>query len=1183
MNKLFQSILLVLAVLMAVPSCAQEPNARKLRADMEELIGTACLNIVLGRYAKCEENIDQYLAIYEELNALDSTLITPAALYFPNQVLGTAHTKQGNWELAIKYLEEAIYLLEKHSDTLYDQITSTEYFQVYLNLTSSYCLVGRHQDALRIALENVALCRKNYPKHLASELYYLGMAHVANENYSEAIDCYKECLDLWSKQKNLKRREVELAQLAFTGLIQQQYKLSKYRDVTVSADEYGMLFEVNDKFYDTYRMISNSYIALNLSEKAFSLSQSLIKHTRKHFGKYSIEHAGRVGDLASLYANYYEQHLNDTDALNKAKEQYEQCLLIWDNIPMKETHKGYSTALNNYGALLFNAQDYKNAEILFAKSLDLDAELLPEPNLNTLHNIALIRWTQGDPETALEILHRSLLQCENTPTETHELQIHTSILLKLAEIYSTEIGDVQLAEKYANEAYVILEKLDNRDLVYATSLQVLGQIYSQIGNHEQSLQMQRAAIQTKLELYESIAGNPTDWIALAQSEGMVGNHEEAVRIINQVLNEQASILDKKNRAAALDVLGVSLSAQGEFAEAEPLLLEAAAIRKDVYGENSSYHNFSLNSLANLYSHQGDYAKAHEINLNLLAQNPDGINAGNVIYTDYLTDNLPSLESHLPLFYQISIEEIKQRFSFLSEKQREAYVASNVNLESIFTYANHFPQSALCAQYAFNTALVTKAMLLNTSKGLHELIAEVGDEQAQADYAALVGLRNKLDLTFEEAAREKISFQIGLKEKALQEFVLKHGEYTKHLDGEWTEVKRHLKANELAVEFVSYYEDLVGDDETEFYAALLLRSDWDAPKLVKLCTSSELQELLAGKMAFQASKEENRKQLAKMIWNPLTDYIADGEKLYFSPAGLLHQLPIETLPMADGRLVSENYELYRLSSTSQICQKNVAKPYERAALYGGLTYEVNDEAMVAQSEKYAARDAFAMRGFDADTLYRAGWSALKGAYAEVKDASERLASSGVAVQLFTGGDGSEESFRTLSGQSCDLIHLATHGFFLPLKDAQMRDFYQYRSASDNAMYRSGLILAGGNRAWKGEEIPTGVEDGVLTAQEISALDLSSTDLAVLSACETGLGEVSGEGVYGLQRAFKQAGVQTLIMSLWKVNDEVTQVMMNAFYQNLSAGKSKRESFQTAQALVRSKYPEAYYWSVFILLD
>ena len=146
--------------------------------------------------------------------------------------------------------------------------------------------------------------------------------------------------------------------------------------------------------------------------------------------------------------------------------------------------------------------------------------------------------------------------------------------------------------------------------------------------------------------------------------------------------------------------------------------------------------------------------------------------------------------------------------------------------------------------------------------------------------------------------------------------------------------------------------------------------------------------------------------------------------------------------------------------------------------------------------------------------------------------------------------------------------------------------QHYDASIDPLNRCGLLFAGANIALQGnsKDLPEGVQDGILTAKEISLLDLRDADLVVLSACETAKGDITSEGVFGLQRAFKMAGVQTIIMSLWKVNDQATQLLMTEFYNNwIGKQQSKREAFRNAQNTVRTKHEEPKYWAGFIMLD
>ena len=141
--------------------------------------------------------------------------------------------------------------------------------------------------------------------------------------------------------------------------------------------------------------------------------------------------------------------------------------------------------------------------------------------------------------------------------------------------------------------------------------------------------------------------------------------------------------------------------------------------------------------------------------------------------------------------------------------------------------------------------------------------------------------------------------------------------------------------------------------------------------------------------------------------------------------------------------------------------------------------------------------------------------------------------------------------------------------------------------DTGMARSGLLLAGANTSLRGAQLPPDAEDGILTAEEISHLDFRNMDLVVMSACQTGLGDISGDGVFGLQRGFKKAGANSLLMSLWKVDDTATRLLMDEFYKNLTAGKNKHDAFMSAQQFLRTtdngKFSDPRFWAAFILLD
>jgi CHAT domain-containing protein len=216
----------------------------------------------------------------------------------------------------------------------------------------------------------------------------------------------------------------------------------------------------------------------------------------------------------------------------------------------------------------------------------------------------------------------------------------------------------------------------------------------------------------------------------------------------------------------------------------------------------------------------------------------------------------------------------------------------------------------------------------------------------------------------------------------------------------------------------------------------------------------------------------------------------------------------------------------------------------------------------------------MRG---DSIYRE----LPETKKEIDGIESVLKSQRLAVTPYTGISGTEESFLNMSGHAPQILHVATHGFYYTPDAAQKID---YLKGNTDAMTLSGLVMSGGNAAWLGKELPQGVLGGILTAANISRLELSGIQMAVLSACQTGQGKVTPEGLFGLQRAFNKAGVQTLVMSLWNVSDVVTKDFMIKFYENLTLGDwSKRKAFNNAKTYIRSKYSDPYYWAGFVMLD
>jgi len=329
-----------------------------------------------------------------------------------------------------------------------------------------------------------------------------------------------------------------------------------------------------------------------------------------------------------------------------------------------------------------------------------------------------------------------------------------------------------------------------------------------------------------------------------------------------------------------------------------------------------------------------------------------------------------------------------------------------------------------------------------------------------------------------------------------------------------------------------------------------------------------------------------------IWQPLEEHLKGVSSIYFSPSGLLHKVSFNAIPVSDGKRLVDIYDLNLVSSTREITRRNrdVQRP-RSAVVYGGLFFDLNEDIIRREAAVYQRTENGVQTTsvLPADTLRGTSWKYLQFTKTEVTAISSLLTRNNIQTVLFDEAKGNKESFLNLNGKKYEVIHLATHGFFIEDIEKKYEEQERLerlgggRQSFENPLMRSGLILSGGNNAWVGDAVE-GVENGILFADDVAKMNLLGAQLVVLSACETGLGVVNNsEGVFGLQRAFKLAGAETLIISLWMVSDLVSSEFMTAFYTLWLSGMSKQEAFKEAQKQIRSTYPSPYHWAAFVLVD
>lgn len=534
------------------------------------------------------------------------------------------------------------------------------------------------------------------------------------------------------------------------------------------------------------------------------------------------------------------------------------------------------------------------------------------------------------------------------------------------------------------------------------------------------------------------------------------------------------------------------------------------------------------------------------------------------------------------------QSIANNFSFLSEKERYNYYK---HFEFYLPMLNlMFYESGNEEQYGYiyDNILITKGLLLRTSNGVRNAILSSSDEQAKADYGRLVSLRQQIFNERDSIRRTEINAEIEVLDKKLSRCAAGYDAFVKSNNIKWQDVRASLKEGEIAIEFynipIMYPNDTIQKiDGDPRYCAVILKQNFENPHIIPLCKENELED-------FDIDLLYNDSILYNLIWKPLEKELIGVKNIYFAADRELHKIAVEYALTPEGNRMNDIYNLFRLSSTRVLTERQNKMSTSNAVLFGGLRYDLESDQLIAESRSSGLKTTKAARsaGFD---NFRYGVEYLPGTKEEVEEIyQDYLSTKKAHCKLITDTAGTEEAFKNLVGQDIGVIHLATHGFFWTEEEAEKRSYVSFLanpmrqdSYEDAALMRSGLFFSGANIGLAGEQLPDDVEDGILTAQELSSMNLGNVDMVVMSACQSGLGETFGEGVFGLQRGFKLAGANTLLMSLWKVDDEATRILMTEFYHYFLSGKSKCESLYLAQQHLRSTHPEPEYWAAFILLD
>lgn len=704
-------------------------------------------------------------------------------------------------------------------------------------------------------------------------------------------------------------------------------------------------------------------------------------------------------------------------------------------------------------------------------------------------------------------------------------------------------------------------------------------------------------------------------------------YDEAEILLKDVVAMYRRLFKTDNAALATSLgnLGMFYTDMGRYTEAEPLLVEALAMCRRLFKLDYPALAASLNNLAGFYVITDRDAEAEPLQVEAstiycrLFEKNHPARAIGISNLAIFYDNQGEITKAIDLFKEL-VQSLEAQSELSNQFESEAEQLMNIQQQSPYWeylysfFLRHHRKHPELAGEMFNLALHAKGLVIGNIAQHRKIVAQIrnADRLTQQAWDRYTKAHTQLARLYADIPIEPDAFAewkddiTRLKDEANaaeKELVRRSSAFAESKQKiTWVDVQRSLKEDGAAVEFLSFpYLDGKQWTGTIQYCALVLRPGYEQPVVLPLCEAKQLADILKSPGENKASyvrDNQSSMELYNLVWRPLVDKLAGVRQVYLSPAGMLHTVSFAVLRASDGKLLCEKIELQYLSSTKDMArntkteEETEKKTLATAAVFGGARFTLDDAQMrQAAAAVKQPPGAVVMRGGDVpeDPTRASLWDDLPGTKIEAVEIHARLKKAGWTVQTFIEEYALEDALKSLPAPS--LLHLATHGFFFPkpVQKPEDRTFMllsreRQIQRTENPMLRSGLLFAGANRAWKGEPPLQGVEDGILTAYEVAHLNLVGTELVVLSACDTGLGDVGGgEGVFGLQRAFIAAGAEAVLMSLWKVPDEQTLELMGLFYDGWLGGKSKPDAFADAQQTLREKYPDTpYYWAGFVLI-
>lgn len=935
------------------------------------------------------------------------------------------------------------------------------------------------------------------------------------------------------------------------------------------------------KFLNDYALI---HTTLDRFSEAIEKYEQLAEITKVKYGEMSEEYALVLQQTAKaevLMGDYpsAEEHLLKAMEIFKTQKKTKTQEYVYTQQAIGELYAINGDFVNSKKQLNDAYQNAKRFEVL--------NELLP---VNMNEGLAELYFELGKYDNAEDILTKTIALKSEKLGENSSQLINAYALL--GQLYLIQ-GKLIEAEKMVYKSVDISkDTYGEYALKYLERKAILGEVYFKMGDLENSIKIYNSIITA----YEEKFGD--NYLSLAELlinktkvqleteaniQELMDNLNRANTIITTNVNDHHPMIAEVTELKAMVYIR-----EKNFDQALIQLQAANLIYSATYGDNHYKTADNQVNIATLYYKKEGYTNAHTFYNKALGiykkifsdSHPKYVSTLSKIgRTYYAQKNFKKAAETLRESTKMYLSYISNYFPSLSESEKSNYWSSISGDFELFNSLalNYYQEDKAILGDMYNNRLATKAILLNSSVKLKERILNYGNPELITKYQTW---QDKKDYLLQAQGMSPDSLdslginiiemqsEINTLEKELSEIAEGFSQNYENKAVNWVMVKNKLQPDEAGMEIIRFnYFDTEFTDSVIYVGLFISKETKDNPEMVILANGNDLENKFFSYYQNAVKQKTKDKKSYANYWEYFDSKLRGKKKIYFSGDGVYNQINPETFRNFDDQYLIDKYTFYFISNTKDI----VSQAQE------GETVYTNTNAVLFGNPKFEDKT-----GNSSNSI--TPLDALPGAELEVNLLDSFLLENQWTSTKYIGAEATETELKQV--QSPRVLHIATHGFFMADETNQHEtDLVGTESKpTSNPLLRSGLLFTGAGPLLATENVyKFNQTDGVLTAFEAMNLNLDNTEIVFLSACETGRGEVkSGEGVYGLQRSFIVAGAQNVVMTLFKVDDAVTQKLVTNFYTEWIKTGDKRSAFTNAKKAILKEYKDPIYWGSFIMV-